>query len=93
MTPATFPGTHRAFPALTAGALLAWSTIGGSKVAHAYTISSIATTGCHEQITTDALRAVRLTLASAAPLPAELKGVPFSYPQYRATIGFEFYSG
>jgi hypothetical protein len=40
-------------------------------LAHAYTISSPITAGCHEKITTDALRAVRLELASAAPLPAD----------------------
>jgi hypothetical protein len=39
--------------------------------AHAYTIFSIATAGCHEKITTDAMRAVRLELATAAPLPAD----------------------
>jgi hypothetical protein len=40
-------------------------------LADAYTISSAITAGCHEKITTDALRAVRLELASAAPLPAD----------------------
>jgi hypothetical protein len=40
------------------------------RVAFAYTISSPITAGCHEKITTDALRAVRLELATAAPLPA-----------------------
>jgi hypothetical protein len=42
-----------------------------SKSAQAYTISSPITAGCHEKITTDALRAVRLDLPSAAPLPAD----------------------
>jgi MYXO-CTERM domain-containing protein len=40
-------------------------------LANAYTISSAITAGCHEKITTDALRAVRLELASAGPLPAD----------------------
>jgi hypothetical protein len=40
-------------------------------LAEAYTISSPITAGCHEKITTDALRAVRLELATAAPLPAD----------------------
>jgi hypothetical protein len=40
-------------------------------VAHAYTISSVATDGCHESITSAALRAVRLELPTAAPLPAD----------------------
>jgi len=70
MTPSTFLEGHRAMTALAGGAIFAWSLFGAPKVAHAYTISSIVTTGCHEQITSDALRAVRLTLPSAAPLPA-----------------------
>ena len=49
---------------------LGWFTT-QPRLAHAYTISSAITTGCHEKITTDALRAVRLELASAAPLPAD----------------------
>jgi hypothetical protein len=69
MTTQTFLKGNRAFLALTAGAL-GGALIGGPRVAHAYTISSIATTGCHEKITTEALRTVRLSLASAAPLPA-----------------------
>jgi hypothetical protein len=70
MTPSKFLEGHRALTALAGGAIFAWSLLGAPKVAHAYTISSIVTAGCHEQITSDALRAVRLTLASAAPLPA-----------------------
>ena len=41
------------------------------RLAHAYTISSAITAGCHEKITTEALRAVRLDLTTAAPLPAD----------------------
>ena len=49
-----------AFTVFTAGAFfVAWLAVGPG-LAHAYTISSLITTGCHEQITTDALRAVRL---------------------------------
>jgi hypothetical protein len=56
--------------ALTAAALfLGWFAT-EPRLAFAYTISSPITTGCHEKITTDALRAVRLELATAAPLPA-----------------------
>jgi len=40
-------------------------------VARAYTIASAISSGCHERITTDALRAVRLELATAAPLVAD----------------------
>lgn len=36
-----------------------------------YTISTPLTDGCHESITSDALRAVRAELATAAPLPAD----------------------
>jgi hypothetical protein len=38
--------------------------------AHGYTINSVLGAGCHETITSQALRAVRLDLATAAPLPA-----------------------
>jgi hypothetical protein len=31
-------------------------------------------------------------LGIAIPAP-QLSGVPFSYPQYRATLGIEFYRG
>jgi hypothetical protein len=57
--------------AFTAGAFfLGWFTT-CPRLAEAYTISSAITAGCHEKITTDALRAVRLDLPSAAPLPAD----------------------
>jgi hypothetical protein len=55
----------------TAGAFLVGWLTAEPKVAHAYTISSAITTGCHEKITTEALRAVRLELTTAAPLPAD----------------------
>lgn len=35
----------------------------------AYTVSTLFTPGCHEKITSEALRTVRLDLATAAPLP------------------------
>ncbi len=64
-------GVLTAFPA---GAIfLGWFTA-TPKSADAYTISTIVTAGCHEKVTTDALRAVRLdpaTAATAAPLPAD----------------------
>jgi hypothetical protein len=41
-----------------------------SHPARAYTIQNELTKGCHEQITTDALRVVRAELSTAAPLPA-----------------------
>ena len=60
--------------AFTAGAVfLGWLTA-RPKSADAYTISTIVTAGCHEKVTTDAFRAVRLdpaTAATAAPLPAD----------------------
>jgi len=59
-----------ALSALTVGAIcVGWMTA-EPRLAHAYTISSAVSTGCHEKITSDALRAVRLELATAAPLPA-----------------------
>jgi hypothetical protein len=39
-------------------------------VAHGYTIDNALGAGCHEMITSQALRAVRLDFATAAPLPA-----------------------
>jgi len=52
-----------------AGAILLWIVvIPGST--DAYTISSLITPGCHEQLTSEALRTVRLDVAAAAPLPA-----------------------
>ena len=60
--------------AFAAGAIfLGWLTA-TPKSADAYTISTIVTAGCHEKVTTDAFRAVRLdpaTAATAAPLPAD----------------------
>src|SRR5664279_1611813 len=55
----------------TAGAFFVGWLTAEPRVAHAYTISSAITTGCHEKITTEALRAVRLQLTTAAPLPAD----------------------
>jgi hypothetical protein len=54
---------------------LGWLTT-RPKSADAYTISTIVTAGCHEKVTTDALRAVRrdpdpAIAAAAAPLPAD----------------------
>jgi hypothetical protein len=60
--------------AFAAGAIfLGWFTA-TPKSADAYTVSSVVTAGCHENLTTDAFRAVRLdpaTAATAAPLPAD----------------------
>jgi MYXO-CTERM domain-containing protein len=47
------------------------SVAGVSGEAGAFTFASPATAGCHESITSEALRAVRLELASAGPLPAD----------------------
>jgi hypothetical protein len=58
---------------LTATAFIVGSLTVKPKSACGYTISSAITAGCHEKITSDALRAVRLepaTLLTAAPLPA-----------------------
>jgi len=58
------------FTAFTATAFMIGALTAQPHLAQAYTISSAITSGCHEQITTDALRTVRLELANAAPLPA-----------------------
>jgi MYXO-CTERM domain-containing protein len=47
---------------------LTWATMAPAR---AFTISTVLTNGCHERITSDALRAVRADLAAAAPIPAE----------------------
>src|SRR5450432_2044983 len=61
-------GTLTAF---AGGALCAGCLIAEPRLAHAYTISSFISSGCHESITTEALRAVRLEFPSAAPLLAD----------------------
>jgi len=55
---------------LSAGIIGGWLAACGH-VAQAFTISSAVSAGCHEKVTTDALRAVRLELAAAAPLGAD----------------------
>ena len=60
--------------AVMAGAIFVVWLMARPKSADAYTISTIVTAGCHEKVTTDAFRAVRLdpaTAATAAPLPAD----------------------
>jgi len=61
--------TSRAFTTTgaTAAILLGLVAIPGST--SAYTVSSLVSSGCHERIAAAALRAVRLDLATAAPLP------------------------
>lgn len=61
--------------------------------AHAYTISSAISDGCHERITTEALRSVREELANAAALPtsrnerALIDDLPFKVPADLRDIG------
>jgi hypothetical protein len=52
-----------------ASALLAIGLCAGSAQASAYTIANALSFGCHEAITAQALRTVRLSLSAAAPLP------------------------
>jgi hypothetical protein len=81
------PGRHRA--AILAAAAVAFA----AGPARAFTIESIVTRGCHEMITTDALRAARSTLATAAPLPATgddqalIDDLPFSAAADMMDIG------
>jgi MYXO-CTERM domain-containing protein len=70
MNLAIFLRDGRALVALRGGVLVAGCVTFAPSVAQAYTISSFVTTGCHESITSAALRAVRLELATAAPLRA-----------------------
>jgi hypothetical protein len=51
----------------SAAALVAWLVV-SPRSTGAYTVSSLITSGCHERITSSALRAVRLELTTAAPL-------------------------
>ncbi len=51
---------------------LAGPVVLGPKLARAYTIASAISSGCHERVTTDALRAIRQELPAAAPLPADV---------------------
>src|SRR5579864_6539795 len=53
------------------GTLLFTVSVGAtSRTADAYTVKNIFSRGCHEEITSAALRTVRGELATAAPLPA-----------------------
>src|SRR5262245_21519732 len=58
-------------PVLSAIAAMAVLLTAATQPARAYTIASTVTAGCHEKITTEALRAVRQELATAAPLAAD----------------------
>jgi hypothetical protein len=74
MTSRTYLKAGGVLTVLTATAFIVGSLTAKPKLAYGYTISSAITAGCHEKITTDALRAVRLepaTLLTAAPLPAD----------------------
>lgn len=61
--------------------------------AHAFTIESQLSPGCHEGMTTDALRAVRKEMATAGPLPRSgddgplIDDLPFSVDADMADIG------
>jgi hypothetical protein len=59
------------FVAFVGVASLAAAVAADPGVARAYTIASAISSGCHEAITADALRAVRLELPTAAPLAAD----------------------
>jgi hypothetical protein len=57
------------FSALAAAVVvLLWVTL-VPRTTDAYTISSVLTPGCHEDLTTEALRTVRLDVPGAAPIP------------------------
>ena len=52
----------------TAAAILLW-LVASPGPSDAYTISSVLTPGCHEDMTSEVLRAVRLDVPGAAPIP------------------------
>ncbi len=52
------------------GAILSLAGLATTESAHAYTIANAFSSGCHERITSDALRAVRKELPTAHPLAA-----------------------
>jgi len=62
------PGARAVSAVIGGMAILSWIAI-SPRMTDAYTISSILTPGCHEDITTEALRGVRLDVPAAAPLP------------------------
>jgi hypothetical protein len=64
-------GAGAPFTTLCAVLAVAGPLTGGARLAHAYTIASAISSGCHERITGEALRAVRQELASAGPLAAD----------------------
>jgi MYXO-CTERM domain-containing protein len=60
---------HSRAAAWIVGVVVCASTIGGTPVAaHAYTVKNIFSRGCHEEITSAALRAVRGAMAAAPPI-------------------------
>jgi hypothetical protein len=67
----TFLKAGRVLTVFTMGATFVGWLTAEPKLAHAYTISSAITAGCHEKITTDALRAVRLDLQVRRLCPAD----------------------
>lgn len=70
--------------------VLSWQS---ATTARAYTISSVISEGCHERVTTEALRTVRLEFETAAPLPATrneqalIDDVPFPLPEDMNDLG------
>ena len=75
-------------------AVLAFAGVFASKDASAFTIETQVTQGCHESITLDALRQVRTSLATAAPLPDTdpndaplINDLPFTVPSDLSDIG------
>jgi MYXO-CTERM domain-containing protein len=86
-------GRRGLIPAVSALAFLSEALLAPSGPAHAYTISSAVSVGCHEKMTSAALRAVRLELPTAAPLPADrneralIDDVPFTLDDDMADLG------
>lgn len=87
-------GSARAAAQAASGlALFAALSGAGAAPARAYTIASAISSGCHERITADALRAVRAELTTAGPIPADaneqalIGDLEFSVPSDLADLG------
>ena len=87
-SPPETPIGHAALALVVAGALLF-----AASPARAFTIDTVVTRGCHEEMTAGALRVVRAELPAAGPLAASrderalIADLPFSVPADMRDLG------